>query len=246
MWCTADKIEQIERGETAVSQKDQISIRRPSSDQLNDLPGTISQPLVSAVAPGVIALRRTQHRQKWQAPNAAGPRNLDQQHRAQPSQAARLNEVRLRRPNRITIDSFSFDLRSTTSLERIVDSDHQLTVWRKGGDQQAQQDTARRQGRPARPIQDSMVVDETFLLAQSHHAQASSHSSLAKRQNCSNQQDLGVFPDRLGEQRRKLYNQWQQLGRQCLQLKTSLGKSGLQLTRSADTFSKIKNGQSRA
>jgi hypothetical protein len=41
-------------------------------------------------------------------------------------------------------------------------------------------------------------------------------------------------------------HQRQQLGRQCLHLKTSLGKSGLQLRLSAVLISKIKTGQSRA
>jgi pyruvate,water dikinase len=91
-----------------------------------------------------------------------------------------------------------------------------------------------------------MVVDEAFLLAQPHDTQTSGHSSSAKRQDGSDQQDFGMLPDRLGEQGRKFYNQRQQLGRQCLQLKTSLGKSGLQLRLSAVVFSKIKNGQSRA
>jgi hypothetical protein len=91
-----------------------------------------------------------------------------------------------------------------------------------------------------------MVIDEAFFLAQPHDTQTSGHSSSAKRQDGSDQQDFGMLPDRLGEQGRKLYNQRQQLGRQCLQLKTSLGKSGLQLRLSAVVFSKIKNGQSRA
>jgi hypothetical protein len=74
------------------------------------------------------------------------------------------------------------------------------------------------------PVQDPMVIDEAFFLAQPHDTQTSGHSSSAKRQDGSDQQDFAMLPDRLGEQGRKLYNQRQQLGRQCLQLKTSLGK----------------------
>ena len=59
--------------------------------------------------------------------------------------------------------------------------------------------------------------DETFLLAQSHDPQTSGHSSSAKRQDCSDHQDFGIFPNRLGERGRKFYNQRQRLGRQCLQ-----------------------------
>src|SRR5262249_23216375 len=105
---------------------------------------------------------------------------------------------------------------------------------------------ARRQGRPSRPIQDSMVTLETLLLAQSHHTQGGGHGAFAGRQNRSDHQDFGVLPNGLGEQGRKLYNQRQQLGRQCQQLKTSRRKSGFQVMRPAVIFSKIKNGQSRA
>lgn len=44
-------------------------------------------------------------------------------------------------------------------------------------------------------MQDPMVVDETFLLAQPHHPQASRDRSFTRSQNRSDQQDLGVFPD---------------------------------------------------
>jgi hypothetical protein len=91
-----------------------------------------------------------------------------------------------------------------------------------------------------------VIVDETFLLAQSHDTQARRHRAFASGENRANQQDFGVFPHGLGEQRCKLYNQGHQLGRQCQHMETSRGKSGLQLTQSADSFSKIKNGQSRA
>jgi hypothetical protein len=112
--------------------------------------------------------------------------------------------------------------------------------WGEDRNQQSQQNSAGFQGRPLRAVQDSMVVGEASFLAQPHDAQAGGHSSFARRQDRSNQQDFGVLPNRLGEQRRKLYNQGQQFGRQCQQLKTSRGKSGLQLTQSADSFSKIK------
>src|SRR5262245_35864010 len=152
----------------------------------------------------------------------------------------------MRGTNRIAVDPFGFDLFPAPSFDGVVDPHHQLDGRGKSSDQQAQHEAARRQGRPSRPIQDSMVTLETLLLAQSHHTQGGGHGAFAGRQNRSDHQDFGVLPNGLGEQGRKLYNQRQQLGRQCQQLKTSRRKSGLQLMRPAVIFSKIKNGQSRA
>src|SRR5262245_4081972 len=216
-WCATDKVKQIEHGEATIAHENHISTGQPAGDQLNDLPGAIGQPLMPTLALGVVSLRRAKHSQKWQPPDATGPRDRDQQHAAQPSQPTCLDKVRMRGTNRIAVDPFGFDLFPAPSFDRVVDPNHQFAAWRKSGAQQAQQDAARRQGRPARPIQDPMVVDETFRLAQPHDAQASGHSSSAKRQDRSDHQDFGMFPDRLGEQGRKLYNQRQQLGRQCLQ-----------------------------
>lgn len=117
----------------------------------------------------------------------------------------------------------------------------------EGRNQPSPQDSAGFQGRPSRTVQDPMVVGEASFLARSParagQAVTVRFSGALER---SDQQAFGVRPNWLGEQRRKLSNQGQQLGRQRQQLKTSRGKRGLQLTRSADTFSKIKNGQSRA
>ena len=80
-------------------------------------------------------------------------------------------------------------------------------VWGKARDQQPQQEVTRGQGRPTRTIQDPVIVDETLLLAQPHDTQARRHRAFARGENCADQQDFGVFPDGLGKERRKLYNQ---------------------------------------
>jgi hypothetical protein len=129
---------------------------------------------------------------------------------------------------------------------RIVDPDNDLAGRRKGAHQETQQNSARFKRRPARAIQDSVISFKTLFIGQSHYAQTGSHSTFAGREDRTDQQNFCMLPDAFGKQRSKFYNQGQQLGRQCQQLKTSLGKSGLQRTRSADVFSKIKNGQSRA
>jgi hypothetical protein len=150
------------------------------------------------------------------------------------------------RSHRVAVDTFGFDLIAAPPLDRIVDAQDQFASRGEGRNQQSQQDSAGFQCRPSRTVQYSMIVGEASFLAQPHDTQAGGHRSFTRRQDRSDQQGFGMLPNGLGEQRRKLYNQGQQFGRQCQQLKTSRGKSGLQLTRSADTFSKIKNGQSRA
>src|SRR5215475_6004131 len=74
-WRAADKIKQIQNGETAVTNEDKMTIRQPSSDQLDDLPGAISQPLMPALLPLVIALGWAQNRKERQAPDTARPGN---------------------------------------------------------------------------------------------------------------------------------------------------------------------------
>jgi hypothetical protein len=59
-----------------------------------------------------------------------------------------------------------------------------------------------------------MIVLKMSLLALAHNAQARGDHTFAKRQDRSSQQDIGVLPNRLGEQGRELYNQGQQFGRQ--------------------------------
>ena len=48
-WRAADKIKQIQNGETTVTNEDNLPIRRPSSDQLDNLPCAIGQPLMPAL-----------------------------------------------------------------------------------------------------------------------------------------------------------------------------------------------------
>jgi hypothetical protein len=62
---------------------------------------------------------------------------------------------------------------------------------------------ARRQSRPPRPIQDSMIVLEMSLMALTHNAQSSRDRAFAGRHDRSNQRNFGVRPNGLGEQRRE-------------------------------------------
>src|SRR5262249_50303970 len=97
-----DKVKQIQYGEAAIAHENHVSTGQPTNDQLNDLPGAIGQPLMPTLALGVVSLRGAKHSQKWQPPDATGPRDRDQQHAAQPSQPTRLDKVRVRGTNRVT------------------------------------------------------------------------------------------------------------------------------------------------
>jgi hypothetical protein len=61
-----------------------------------------------------------------------------------------------------------------------------------------------------------MVILKVRVIALAHHAQASRNSALAGGKNRSRQQSLSMFPDRLGKEGLKPYDQKQQLDRQCL------------------------------
>jgi hypothetical protein len=139
----------------------------------------------------------------------------------------------MRRPYWIAVDAFRLDFLAAPSLNRVIQAKDQLPFWGKARDQQPQQDVTRSQERPLRTIQDPVIVDETLLMTQPHDTQARSHRAFASGENCTGQQDLGVFPHGLREQWCKLYRQGQQRGRQYQHMETSRGKSGLQITLSA-------------
>ena len=224
VWQAADQLEQVEHSKAAIGDKDDRAVRQPARHQLKDLPGPLSQFLMLAPALSVVAFRRAEHRQEGQAPNATGPRHTDQQQTAQPTQAARFDKVRTTRPHRIAVDASGTDLLPTPPLNRVIQAADHFASRREGCDQQVQPDLTGGQGRPARPIQNAMIVLKRLLCAQPADAQTGGDGALANGQDRSSQQDLSVFPNGLGKQRRKLYYQGQQLDRQCQPMKTSLAK----------------------
>jgi hypothetical protein len=65
---------------------------RPRGDKFDDLPGAIGQPLMPALLPLVIALKRAQNYKERQSPNAARPGDLDQEHRTQLAESVALTK----------------------------------------------------------------------------------------------------------------------------------------------------------
>src|SRR5215475_3924841 len=223
-WRAADKIKQIQDGETAVANEDNLPIRQPSSDQLDDLPGAIGQALMPALLPLVIALGWAQNRKERQSPDATCPRDLDQKHRTKPAEPARLDEMRLRRANRIAIDPFGLDLLSAPAFDRVVDPDDQFATRSESHDRHSQQYSGSLKRRPTRAIEHTVIILKALVLAVARHTQASGDSAFADGENCADQQCLSIIPDGLGKKRLKIYDQRQQFGRQCRHNEDSRGK----------------------
>jgi hypothetical protein len=66
-----------------------------------------------------------------------------------------------------------------------------------------------------------------LLVTLSRHSQAGCHASFADGENGPDQEDLGVLPNRFGELRGELYNQWRQFDRQCGHRRPLLDKVSL-------------------
>jgi hypothetical protein len=63
----ADQIKQIQDGKAAFADEDKIPIRNPSGDQLDDLPDAISQSLMLALLPRVIAPGWAPNHKEWRS-----------------------------------------------------------------------------------------------------------------------------------------------------------------------------------
>lgn len=119
----------------------------------------------------------------------------------------------MRRTHRITIDAFGFDLGSAPPLNRVIEAENQVARRSESRHQQAQQQATRCQRRPLRPIQHPMIILKVRVIAFARDAQASRDGTLANGKTCADQQRLCVFPNGLGKQRLKLYDEGQQFGR---------------------------------
>jgi hypothetical protein len=97
------------------------------------------------------------------------------------------------RSHRVAVDAFGFDLGAAPPLDRVIDPEDEFAMRRECGDQQLQQDLVRRQSRPSRPIQDSMIVLKMDLLALAHNAQARlNRVTLIASSNCQVKPDKWV------------------------------------------------------
>lgn len=185
---TARQIEQIEHNKSAVADKNQVPQWIPALDQSNHLPSLIGQLLMLLSGLGVIAFQGAQHSQKRQSLDTFGPLDRNQQHTAQTTQAARIDQMRTGRTNRGAVDPPGFDFLPASPLGRIVQTHDQFAFRDEDCDNQSQQHLAGFDGRPSRPVQDSIKVLKVLFLALAHHAQASGDGPFAGNQNGPDQQ----------------------------------------------------------
>src|SRR3982750_956885 len=150
-----------------------------------------------------IAFARSQASQKRQGPGASGPRNGGHQQQADPTQAARLHEMRVGTAYRIAVDAFGLDPFPTATLDRIVDAQHNRTGGHEPFYQQSQQKTARFTATPTSTAQNTMIVDEVAISTAAHHPQATGDGALARSEYGAGQKHLGVPPNRIGKQASK-------------------------------------------
>jgi hypothetical protein len=147
----------------------------------------------------------------------------------------------LARSDWVPVTSQLLDLLATPALDRVVRRQHDLARRRHQNQEQTKQNFHGQQRVPFRPIENPVVVLKVFFLAQPDDPQAGRDCSFPASQQGSQQKDLRALPRRVGKGGRKNYNQFQQVGRQCLHMEESSWWSFLpEFTRPAVAFSKIK------
>jgi hypothetical protein len=195
--------QELEGGETAVGDEDQGSIGQPTLGLEGQLPAPVGQFLVAPAVLAAVALRGRQGGQERQRPDPPGPGDRNQQHQAQPAQAAGLDEVALRRAHGVAVDALGADPLAAPALDGVVDAEDHRPLRREGVQQQAQQHAPGRPSAPGGAVQHAMVVGEPPLAAEPGDPEDAGHGASAGRQDRPDQQHLGVPPTPLAEERRE-------------------------------------------
>ena len=73
----------------------------------------------------MVALARSQDRQKGQGPDTTGPRNITQEHHRDPAQAARLYKMALARTDGVAVDASGSDVFAPASLNGLINAKDQ-------------------------------------------------------------------------------------------------------------------------
>jgi hypothetical protein len=191
--------QKFEGRKAGIGQCHQPPTRQPVMHQVEHLPRPVGQLLMPSHPFLVIPFRRTQDRQKGQRPDPFGPGNRSQEHQAQPSQPTGFHEMAPAGTYRIPIIALGFDLGAPTAFDGIVQTQEYRTARCEHLDQPGQQQFAHSQGRPLRSVQYPVVVLEMLFGIQTHDPQNGCHGSLSRGEDRSDQQDLSMFPDALGE-----------------------------------------------
>src|SRR3954463_2825881 len=120
----------------AVADQHQLPPGQPAAGLQYHLPRPVRECLVSPPALPTATLRGRERGQEWQRPHPSGPRDRRQEHQAQPAQAAGLDEKRLRRTHRVTVDALGRDTLAAAALDRVVQAQHYRPRGHEGGNQQ--------------------------------------------------------------------------------------------------------------
>nr|POE62229.1 hypothetical protein CFP56_79243 [Quercus suber] len=211
--------DEVERSEAAVGHHGDAALPEPATALQDGLTRPVGQGLVAPAMCLAPTLRGGQHGEKGQRPAPAreGHREHDGQH--EPAQPAGLDEVALRRADRVTVDAPRRDLRPPPPLDRIVDADDHLAVRQQHGDEVPEQPARHVARIPPRPAQDVVVAAEAGLSGQSHHAKCPGDGAPAGRQHCAGHQHEDAAPDRCSEARA-------QYGQPCRQYRRHSGEIG--------------------
>jgi hypothetical protein len=111
------------------------------------------------------------------------------------------NDTGTRGAHRIAVQSLGLDLVAPSSLQGVVNAEHDSTCGHKSGDHRQQQQPGGAKCVPYGAVQHAMIVLKMALVTEAHGAQDGGHSALATCEDCPNQQRDGMLPDSFGKQR---------------------------------------------
>src|SRR5215218_3380110 len=130
---------------------------------------------------GGITLGGSQNREEGQGPHPRSPRDLHQQHHANPPQSAALDEGFVGGTDRVAVNALCGDPLTPASLQRLVDANYQGTPFgHERLNQRSQQHSADLKTRPASTAQDPVVAMEAFVLVQPDRAQGGTYRPSAR------------------------------------------------------------------
>ena len=133
---------------------------------------------------------------------ASRPGHLAQPHQGDPAQTTGFDHLGAAGTHRITVNAQSADATAPTPLQGFVDAEDQGAIAAiQVLEQQYQQNTRGRTGRPHRPVEHLMVAGEVAVIAATHDPQRRGHRALAWRQYRAHQQHLRFAPGWVAEQR---------------------------------------------
>ena len=114
---------------------------------------------------------------------ASRPGHLAQPHQGDPAQTTGFDHLGAAGTHRITVNAQSADATAPTPLQGFVDAEDQGAIAAiQVLEQQYQQNTRGRTGRPHRPVEHLMVAGEVAVIAATHDPQRRGHRALAWRQ----------------------------------------------------------------